>query len=377
MSSAPRHRILTNDLRAQWEQIRTTALEAMDRVGQSGWFIPGSEVASFEKELAKFWGLPFCVGCGNGLDALEISLRCLGLERGDRVLTTPLSAFATTMAIVRAGGVPVFVDVDRSGSMDLGLAAQLLETDHTIRFLLPVHLFGHAMRLDRLAELKSRFDLLVVEDCAQAIGARSGGQPVGSVGELAATSFYPTKNLGCMGDGGAILTADGALAELAGSLRNYGEVEKYDHEHMGMNSRLDELHAAILRDALLPGLGRVTERRIEIAARYRAEIRSSGLSIPPVPEGSESVWHLFPVIVPGGRAPFLAHLNQLGIEAGVHYPKLIPEQGALKCTPGHSRSVSLVRATEFADCEVSLPIHPFLSDHDVERVIEACNGWEH
>lgn len=368
--------ILLNDFRAQWSQVREAVLAAVERVGESGWFILGSEVAVFEKELARVWGLPFCVGCASGLDAIEIALRCAGLERGDAVLTTPLSAFATTLAVVRAASVPCFVDVDAGGLLDLDLAERALESHPEIRFLVPVHLFGHALDLERLEQLRQRFELRIVEDCAQAVGARSRGVPVGSVGELCATSFYPTKNLGCMGDGGAVLTRSGELAARARCLRDYGQTAKYEHSHLGLNSRLDELQAAILRDALLPHLAPFTQRRREIAARYRAEIRNPRLELPLSPEGSQSVWHLFPVLVSGDRGSFQEHLLRDGVASGVHYPRLIPEQPAFREAKAGRVLSPLPKARDFARREVSLPIHPFLAEREVERVVASCNSWQ-
>lgn len=367
--------VLLNDFRAQWRAMRDVALEAVDRVGRSGWLVLGSEVVAFEQALATHWELPFAVGCASGLDALEIGLRCAGLRQGDAVLTTPLSAFASTLAVIRAGGIPVFVDVDAAGQIDLDLAQGALEDHPEIRFLVPVHLFGHAIEHARLAALRDGFDVRVVEDCAQAIGARSHGVPVGSASDMAATSFYPTKNLGALGDGGAVVTGDEALAELARSLRDYGQAGKYEHRHLGLNSRLDELHAAILRDALLPRLGEYTRRRAQIAADYRAKIQNEHIEIPVPPPGSESVWHLFPVLVEPAPDPFQEHLRRLGIASGRHYPHLIPDQEAMKSCPGSRTLGSLERARRFARREVSLPIHPYLDDDAVARVIDACNSW--
>src|SRR5215471_15423045 len=176
--------IAMNDFVRQWADTAPAVLDAVNRVGAGGWYILGPEVKSFEEGLAAFLGRRFAVGCASGLDAIEISLRCLGLKTGEKVLTTPLSAFATTLAILRAGGRPVFVDVDDTGSIDLDRCRAVLEGDRSIRFLLPVHLFGHPCNLERLAELKSRFQLKLVEDCAQAIGARFGAQPVASAGDV-------------------------------------------------------------------------------------------------------------------------------------------------------------------------------------------------
>ncbi len=366
--------IPANDFRAQWAEVRADVHAAVERVGASGWLILGEEVAAFEAALAERFGLAHAVGCASGLDALEIALRCAGLAPGDAVLTTPLSAFATTLAVVRAGGVPVFCDVDASGQLDLALAAELLAAEPGLRFLLPVHLYGHALDLDALLGLRERTGVTVVEDCAQAVGARSRGRGVGSVGAFAATSFYPTKNLGALGDGGALLTDDEAGAARARSLRDYGQSAKYEHAHLGLNSRLDELQAAILRDAFLPRLARFTRRRAEVATRYRAELANPALVVPPAPEGSESVWHLFPVLVEGDRKGLMEHLRAAGVGAAVHYPVLIPDQPALRDVPARVAG-GLERARAFAEREVSLPIHPLLDDAAVDAVVAACNAW--
>ena len=237
--------VVMNDFKTQWRYIRADALNAIDRVGQSGWFILGHEVAQFEQGLATYTGRRYAVGCASGLDAIAIGLRILGCE-GKPVITTPLSAFATTLAIVRAGGIPIFIDTDKSGLLDLEKVQEFLKSNPgTQPLLLPVHLFGHSLHLERLQDLRERFQLSVLEDCAQAIGARSGGNNVGSASEVAAISFYPTKNLGCMGDGGALLTDREDFAELARALRDYGQTGKYTHTYFGMNSRLDEIQAII------------------------------------------------------------------------------------------------------------------------------------
>jgi dTDP-4-amino-4,6-dideoxygalactose transaminase len=366
------------DFAAAWAQNSKAYLEAVERVGKSGWLILGKEVSTFERDLAAFWGLRFAVGVANGLDALEISFRALGAQPGDRFLTTPLTAFATTLAILRVGGIPEFVDVDASGLMDLNLArARLAQTEKPIRFVVPVHLFGHALSLKRLEALASEFGVQLVEDCAQAIGARSDGKSVGSASACCATSFYPTKNLGAFGDGGALLTNNEDLFRMAQSLRDYGQTEKYLHTNVGLNSRLDELHAAILHDVQLPLLAAQTSRRKAIAARYTQELRNQRVVLPPVPAGSDSVWHLFPVLIQGNRKNFRDHLAQQGVSTGIHYPTLVNHQPALRSVmPVEFPKGALPMAERFADCEVSLPMHPFLTDSDCERVINACNSWE-
>ncbi|HEY5959191.1 MAG TPA: DegT/DnrJ/EryC1/StrS family aminotransferase, partial [Polyangiaceae bacterium] len=306
-------------------------------------------------------------------DALEIALRVAGIRAGDKVLTTPLSAFATTLAILRAGGTPVFVDVNESGLLDLELAERRLEAKD-IRFILPVHLFGHAHDLQALAAMSQKHGAILIEDCAQSILAKSRGALTGSVGLLSATSFYPTKNLGCLGDGGALLTNDEQLAQHAKALRDYGQSSKYLHDRLGLNSRLDELQAAFLISAQLPRLEDWTARRISIAAEYSAGLKGSRFTLPPVPEGSQSVWHLFPILVDSNRDGFLQHLKASGIGGGVHYPHLIPHQDALRGVASET-SGSLEKATRFAQFEVSLPIHPFMSVADVERVLETCLAW--
>ncbi len=368
--------VYLNDFQAQWRSIRSAVLGAVDTVGKSGRLILGEKVRAFEEALATHAGIKHVVGCASGLDAIETSLRVLGLKAGDRVLTTPLSAFATTLAIVRAGGIPVFADVDNTGLLDLEAAEEiLLDKTKPIRFLLPVHLFGHAIELKRLAALKKRFGFYLVEDCAQAFAATSDRVPVGTVGEMSATSFYPTKNLGCMGDGGAIFTADERLAAAARALRDYGQISKYVHAYLGMNSRLDEIQAAILLEAFLPRLAAFTQRRREIAKLYRENIISNALILPPAPTGSASVYHLFPVLVNNQRDRFREHLKSCGIESAVHYPFIIPEQPALQGAKFEVPN-AMTNARRFAEREVSLPIHPFLTDDGVERVIDACNRWE-
>ncbi|MEY4576347.1 MAG: hypothetical protein RL701_1050, partial [Pseudomonadota bacterium] len=348
---------------------------ALSAVGESGWYVLGARVTEFERALAGAIGVPHAIGCASGLDGLEIALRATGLKPGDRVITTPVSAFATTLAIVRAGGVPVFVDVDESGLLDLNVVAALLARDSGIRHLLPVHLYGHALDLRQLERLKREHQLWVIEDAAQALGARSYVSPVGSVGQISATSFYPTKNLGALGDAGAVLTTDPALAARARELRDYGQTAKNRHDVIGMNSRLDELHAAILSRAMLPRWAAWNARRRVIADRYLRELQHTRVTPLPVPAGSESVWHLFPVRVPPEqRSSLMAHLEAHGIQSGVHYPTPIHEQRALASIPFVVHG-TLTRARALCQTELSLPVHPYMTDAQVSSVIAAVNAW--
>ncbi len=368
--------ILLNDFKRQWQDTKEEALAAFAVVGESGWYVLGEEVRRFEAELAADWGMRQAAGVASGLDAIEISLRVLGCGPGDKVLTTPLSAFPTTLAILKTGAAPVFVDTDETGLLDLGRCRDVLSKRRDIRFLVPVHLYGHSMNLRELASLRGEFGCRIVEDCAQSVGASFEGRRTGTVGEMAATSFYPTKNLGAMGDGGAILTDDEALSREAKILRDYGQGAKYRHDKIGYNSRLDELQASLMRRVYLPKLGSWTGRRREIARAYLAGIRNPALRPVAAPPGSESVWHLFPVLVAGAsKTEFLRHLAANGIGAGEHYPIPIPDQPAMRGVP-HEIAGDCATARRIAHSEVSLPIHPYLTDTEVEQVIAASNGWE-
>lgn len=366
-----------NDFSRQWDVIGSDVRDAVERVGRSGWYVLGREVDAFEQCLADTCGVEHAVGCASGLDALELALRANGLQPGDRVLTTPLSAFATTLAIVRAGGTPLFVDVDEDGLLDLELVAEALRRHDGIRFLLPVHLFGRPLDMSTLEELADTYGLQIVEDCAQAVGASHGKAVVGSVGSAGGLSFYPTKNLGCMGDGGAVLSQDGDVAIHVRSLRDYGQTTKYEHDLVGMNSRLDELQAAILRSAMLPRLGTWTARRREIASRYLRAFEGTALRTLREAPGSEPVWHLFPVLLANttGRDSLLAHLGSRGIRTAIHYPFVIPDQPAMAAVPGWSALTPLHQARQFATTALSLPVHPFLTDDEVSTVIDACLEW--
>jgi dTDP-4-amino-4,6-dideoxygalactose transaminase len=361
-----------NDFVRQWHSVGEDALQAVDRVGRSGWLVLGEEVAAFERELAAWWGVPHAVGVASGLDALEIALRCAGVAPGTRVLTTPLTAFATTLAIVRAGVVPVWCDVDESGGLDLDQADAALREDRSIRVVLPVHLYGHPLDPEALARLADEHDVAVIEDCAQSAGAERAGRPTGTVGVAAGTSLYPTKNLGAMGDGGVLLTGDGALAERARRLRDYGQSGRYEHTELGLNSRLDELHAAILRSALLPRLDGWLARRQEIAARYTEALEGSGLR-PIASGGGRSAHHLFPVeVLEGDPVAVAERLRERGVQVGRHYPFVCPDQAAVRGVGAVAGDDLLPVARRLAARELSLPLHPHMRDDEVELVVQAC-----
>jgi dTDP-3-amino-3,4,6-trideoxy-alpha-D-glucose transaminase len=363
-------RVPANDFARQWQDIREDAIEAIDRVGRSGWLILGEEVRAFEHELADWWGIPHAVGVASGLDALEIALRCAGLPPGARVLTTPLTAFATTLAIIRAGGVPVWCDVEESGGLDLDQVDTALRADRSIRALLPVHLYGHPLDPRGLERLAADYDVLLIEDCAQSVGAERDGLPTGLAGIASGTSLYPTKNLGAMGDGGVMLTRDADLADHARRLRDYGQSKKYEHVEEGLNSRLDELQAAILRTALLPRLPDWLARREQVAATYTDALGDSPLE-PIVAGGGRSAYHLFPIEVHEGDPEAIAgKLRERGVSVGRHYPFVCPDQPAVRGIGTAAGALPVAR--RIAARELSLPIHPHMSYGELETVIDAC-----
>jgi dTDP-3-amino-3,4,6-trideoxy-alpha-D-glucose transaminase len=289
---------------------------------------------------------------------------------GSRVLTTPLTAFATTLAIIRAGCEPVWCDVDDSGGLDLEQAAQALRADPTIRAVMPVHLYGHPLDPAALRGLAEEYGVTVVEDCAQSLGAEREGLPTGVAGVVAGTSLYPTKNLGALGDGGVLLTTEESVAASARRLRDYGQQARYEHVEVGLNSRLDELHAGILRSAHLPRLESWLSRRQEVAASYNSGLEGCNLrSIEPV--GGQSAYHLFPVEVLAGSVTDASEALALrGVAVGRHYPFICPEQPAVA---GRGvRLSTLPVARRIAERELSLPIHPYLDDAEVDHVIASC-----
>ena len=368
--------VAANSFDRLWATYHREIIQAFDRVGKSGWYILGRACAAFEADLATFCGQAHAIGCGNGMDAIAIALKGAGIGPGDKVLTTPLSAFATALAVVRAGAEPVFCDVDEYGLLDPDAVEMALADNPDVRCILPVHLYGHLADMERIARLAKDTGAVVIEDAAQAIGARRGCVRVGDLSQAACLSFYPTKNLGALGDGGAVVTSDAKLAELSRTLRNYGQSAQYVHDEVGLNSRLDEVQAALLAEVFLPRLNGWTARRRTIAKHYLSEIHCPHVVLMPGPDPEGSVWHLFPVLVASDRRnAFLAHLAAAGVQAGRHYPILIPYQKAMQ-SRGIGRVVGdLKRAATFASGEVSLPINPFLTDDEVAHVAATVSAW--
>lgn len=338
--------------------------EAIDRVVARGWFVLGPELDAFEREFATACSAGHAVGVGTGTDALAIGLRAMGIGPGDEVITTPLSAAYSALAIMMAGARPVFADIDpRRLTLDPDAAAAAV-TSRTAA-ILPVHLYGQAADMDRIAAVAARHNLAVLEDCCQAHLATCGDRPVGSFGSAAAYSFYPTKNLGALGDGGALTTSDAALAAKARRLRNGGQTDRYHHVEFGVNSRLDELQAAILR-ARLTLLPEWTARRRELAQAYRRELAGvQSLTVPPELDPGH-VYHLFPVLSPA-RTAIQERLRAAGIETLIHYPVPIPRQPALAA----ERPKDCPVAGRVCDEVFSLPLYPSLPVDAVARVAAA------
>ena len=338
--------------------------EAIQRVLDRGWFVLGPELEAFEREFASASGATAAIGVGTGTDAIAIALRALGIGPGDEVITAPLSAAYSALAIMMAGARPVFADVDPKRLTLDPRAAAAAVTPRTAA-ILPVHLYGQPADMPEIAAVASRHNLAIVEDCCQAHLATCGGRPVGTFGNAAAYSFYPTKNLGALGDGGAITTADKALDVRARRLRNGGQTDRYHHAEFGVNSRLDEVQAAILR-ARLDFLPRWTARRRDLAAGYRERLRGAPhLEIPPEMDPGHA-YHLFPVLSPE-RARVQSQLRGAGIETLIHYPIPISKQPAL----ASQHPADCPVANRICDEVFSLPLYPSLSSGAIDAVATA------
>jgi dTDP-4-amino-4,6-dideoxygalactose transaminase len=342
---------------------------AIDRVIERGWFVLGPEVDAFEQEFAAASGAQHAIGVGNGTDAIALALRALGIGAGDEVITSPLSAAYTALAIMMIGARPVFADIDPV-RLTIDPNQVRAAIGPKTRAIVPVHLYGQAADMDELVAIARRHDLAIVEDCCQAHLATANGRPVGTFGAAGAFSFYPTKNLGALGDGGAIVTNDRALAERLKRLRNGGQTDRYHHQESGINSRLDDMQAAVLR-ARLPYLPSWTARRRELAARYRARLAPSPLVDVPPPIDPGHVYHLF-VVRSAQRTQLMASLAERGIETLIHYPLPIPRQPALAAVEPTDCPV----AARACDEVLSLPLHPALRDADVDEVAAAVNAFE-
>jgi dTDP-4-amino-4,6-dideoxygalactose transaminase len=358
------------DLRAAYLELKAEIDAAVLRSLESGWYIGGAEVEAFEAEYANYCGAQFCIGVGNGLDALHLSLKALGVGPGDEVIVPSNTYIATWLAVTYSGAKPVPVEPDER---TYNLNPALIEAAITPRtkVIIPVHLYGQPADLDPILEIARRYGLRVLEDAAQAHGARYKGKRIGAHGDAVAWSFYPGKNLGAIGDAGAVTTNNPELAERVSMLRNYGSRVKYVNELAGYNSRLDPIQAAVLR-VKLAYLDEWNERRRLVAGLYLKQLANTGLTLPYVPEWGEPVWHLF-VLRSSERDQLQKHLASQGIGTLIHYP--IPphrqqayaemglQEGCLPISEAIHREV------------LSLPIGPHLSMAQAGRVVEAVQSF--
>lgn len=358
------------DLAAQQAEVADEVLPVWRRQLESAAFVGGSEVAAFEHEYAAYIGVGHVVGVSNGTDALELAYRAVGVGPGDEVLMPANTFIATAEAASRIGATPVFVDVDEDHLLIDPEAVEAAITDRT-RAIVPVHLFGQTAPVELIAQIAAKHDLAIVEDAAQSQGASSVSGRAGAFGPIAATSFYPGKNLGAAGDGGAVLTDDPAMAAFVRNVAAHGSSVKWIHDRIGINARLDAVQAAVLRAKLRRLDGWNSARRVA-AARY-ADLLADvpGVRIPKVRPGNEDVWHLYVVQVED-RDRVLAELAAMGIGAGIHYPH------ALHLTPayqhlGYQRG-QLPAAEAAADRVLSLPMFPHLTEQQQERVTEALRA---
>jgi dTDP-4-amino-4,6-dideoxygalactose transaminase len=354
------------DLKQQYRELKRDIDLAVGAVFENGAFINGPNVRTLEEELARYLGSAEAVGVNSGTDALHLALRALGIGPGDEVVTTPFTFVATSEAIAMVGATPVFVDID---SRTYNIDPQAIEAAIGPRTaaIIPVHLYGLPADMIRICQIARRYQLAVVEDCAQAIGASVEGKRVGSFGDLGAFSFFPSKNLGAYGDGGMILTDNADLANRCRSLRAHGGKVKYHHDEIGVNSRLDEVQAAILR-VKLPHLERWNELRRAHASAYREALAETMLVLPTEPQGMRHVFHQYTVRV-NDRDAVQSQLSAYGVQTMVYYPVPLHLQkvhAAMGLQPG------AYPESERASREVlSLPMYPELAPTSIECVVQA------
>jgi len=361
--------ILMNDFKAEPAELRSAMVAASLRVFESGWYVLGPEVQAFEARWAQACGIEHALGVANGLDAIELALRALEIGPGDEVITTPMTAFATALAIIRAGATPVFADIDPDTALLSPQSVRRCLSRRT-RAVVLVHLYGQVRDMEAWVAICADAKIDLIEDCAQSHLAQWSGQVAGSFGRVGAYSFYPTKNLGAIGDGGAVVTRSAALAARIGQLRNYGQSERYVHPIAGMNSRLDELQAALLSERMA-WLAAFTDRRRQIAEAYHGRLSNPAvLPMAAALQPSAHVHHLFAVRCET-RDALQAHLKSCGVQSLIHYP--IPVHAQQPCADAKRDPQGLPHAERHAVQCLSIPCHPQLTDQDVDRVVESVN----
>lgn len=344
---------------------------AFERVYTRSWYIEGEEDKAFEKAFASFCDVKNCVGVGNGLDALFLTLKALGIQQGDEVIVPSNTYIATALAVTYVGATPIFVEPNIN---TFNITPEKIEYAITkkTKAIMPVHLYGLACDMDPIMEIAKKYDLYVVEDCAQAHGAVYKGKLVGSFGDAAGFSFYPGKNLGALGDAGAMITNNDMLAKKVRALGNYGSDYKYHHIMQGNNSRLDELQAAFLA-VKLPYLDKVNRERRRIAQRYLNEINNKEIILPYVPDYTTPVWHIFGIRCKR-RAELEKHLNAAGINTNKHYPIPMHLQECYKSL-GYKLGDFPI-AEEISATELSIPMYYGMSEEEIQYVIDKVNEFK-
>lgn len=344
---------------------------AFERVYKRSWYIEGKEDKTFEETFAEYCESKYCVGVGNGLDALYLSLKALGINAGDEVVVPSNTYIATALAVTFCGAKPVFVEPDiRTFNINPALIEEKI-TKKT-KAIMPVHLYGQACDMDPIMEIAKKHNLYVVEDCAQAHGATYKGKRIGSFGDAAGFSFYPGKNLGALGDAGATVTNNEKLAMKVHAIGNYGSDYKYHHIYQGNNSRLDEMQAAFLA-AKLPHLDKVNENRRATAKKYLAGIKNHEVILPFVPDYATPVWHIFGIRCKR-RAELEKWLNDAGIGTNKHYPIPIHLQECYKDLGFKKGDFSI--AEEISETELSIPMYYGMTDEEVQYVIDRINEFK-
>lgn len=345
--------------------------DAFERVYDRSWYIEGVEDEAFEKAFAEYCNSKYCVGVGNGLDSLFLALKAMGIKEGDEVIVPSNTYIATALAVTYTGATPVFVEPDiRTFNID-PTKIEAAITDKT-KAIMPVHLYGQACDMDPIMNIAKKYDLYVVEDCAQAHGAKYNGKVIGSFGDAAGFSFYPGKNLGALGDAGATVTNNEELAKKVRALGNYGSDYKYHHIYQGNNSRLDELQAAFLA-AKLPHLNKVNVERRKIAQKYLDGINNPEIILPFVPEYAEPVWHIFGIRC-NRRDELEKFLNDVGISTNKHYPIPMHLQGCY-VDLGFKKGDYPI-AEEISKTELSIPMYYGMTDQEVQYVIDKINEFK-
>lgn len=357
------------DLVREYREIQSEIDQAVLRVLASGWFVLGTELARFEKAFARYCKVGGAVGVASGTEALALALLACDVGPGDEVLTVAHTAVPTVTAISMIGAVPKLVDCRADTCL---MDVDLVERAVSIRTkaIVPVHLYGQCVDMDPLLEIGRQYGIPIVEDCAQATGATYRGRPAGTIGSMGCFSFYPSKNIGCYGDGGAVLAKDGKFLERLKMLRNYGQKRRYHHQMLGLNSRLDEIQAAIL-SVKLPYLDQWNARRCELAARYDAGLRALPLSPVPIDRNGNHVFHLY-VVRTANRDYLQKSLEACGVQTLIHYPIPIHLQEAYRYL-GYSRGDFPV-AEEVAGHIISLPLYPQLPEEEQDYVIASIRS---